>query len=65
MHNTPAYNPEKDADKIIEALRICASADEDACQKCHYGSTPGSNCCDQLLSDAADALEAQKRTVAV
>ena len=64
MHNTPAYTPEKDADKIIEALRICADGDGEACASCHYGPTPGTDCCAELMTAAADVLEAQKRTAA-
>ena len=44
-------------EELIEALRTCAAGDGEACVNCHAGPNPGSDCCAELLTAAADALE--------
>lgn len=51
-----AENKKLTNDEVIHALEVCASGDGEACLTCPYGTKPGSDCCGDLLADAAAIL---------
>lgn len=51
-------NKNLDPQEVLNALETCASGDGEACLTCPYGTRPGSDCCGELLADAAAILRA-------
>lgn len=47
-----------DYKKLVEALRDCASGDDERCFKCAYHKASNMPCHNVLMTDAADAIEA-------
>ena len=53
-----------DYSELVDALRDCASGDDERCFKCTYHKASNTPCHNALMTDAADAIEAlQKRLV--
>ena len=46
-----------DYTKLVEALRDCASGDDERCFKCTYHKASNMPCHNALMTDAADAIE--------
>ena len=53
MKNVKDLTPEE----LIKALRVCANGDGEDCVNCPACPNPGTDCCAELLTAAADALE--------
>ena len=50
-------------EKLVEALRDCASGDDERCFKCTYHKASNMPCHNALMTDAADAIEALQAEV--